>query len=209
MNKLYNYLTSHPIIYKLSIAVYFILILVILVFYKSIFIDQNVSFYTYSTIVQGFLALVAFLGTVTIFKIQLIENEAQKISIGLEEGVKMYKGIEVHSYSWIGMMNVCQAILENKDSQWQIQQIRSGYDKLCKLRDEKSPIRSEMVDFSLFSFINIIMALIGIPLSKLFISQNLLFIGAIYLLINVTFSFVSIRSAFKLIRKCLGYSFFI
>lgn len=182
-------------------------VLIILYFYKIIFSNQNVSYYLFSTIVQGFLALVGFLGALTVFKIQLIENEAQKISAGLEESVKMYRGVIVHSYSWIEMMGECSYILDDKNSQWQIPQIKSGYEKLCKLRDEKSPIRNSMVDFSIVTFVNIFIALLGIVLSTAFISNCLYFINTVYSFITIILSFYSVINAFGVIRSSLGYSY--
>jgi len=202
----YNYISQKQKFFRfLANSFFFLICVFLLIFYKSIFSDQNVSFYTFSTIVQGFLALIAFLGAVAVFKLQLIENEAQKISNGLESSVRDYRGVVVHSYSWIEMMNACSKILENKDFSNNV--ISSGYEKLCRLRDEKSPIRSKMVDFSLASLVNIVVALLGIPFSKLLTVHGLVFIDAIYIVFNITLSYASTLSAFRLIRLCLGYSF--
>jgi hypothetical protein len=194
---------------SLYLGILLLIIFAILLFcsYPTVFSDQNVSYYVYSTVVQGFLALIGFLGAVSVFKLQLIENEAQKISAGLEDTVKMYKGVEVHSYSWIEMMNVCEEIIQDKNSQWQLQQIKSGCDKLFKLRDEKSPVRNSMIDLSLISMINIILALFGMPLSRLFIVENLFFINYIYMMVIFTLSIYSAINAVQVIRYCVGYSF--
>ena len=52
----------------------------ILKFYVEVFSDQNLAYYLFSTIVQGFLALVGFLGAVAIFKIQLLESDMTSIT---------------------------------------------------------------------------------------------------------------------------------
>jgi len=205
---LYNFISHKSKIFTyIADSLFFIVVVILLCFYKGVFIDEAVTFYTFSTIVQGFLALVGFLGALTIFKIQLIESEAQKISNGLEVSVKMYNGIKVHSYSWIEMMNACCAILQNKESNFQVEDIKTGYGKLCTLRDEKSPIRNSMVSFSLITMVNIVIALLGIPLSKLFVSSELFLVNTIYTLITLGLSYYSIKGAFKVIRSCLGYSF--
>lgn len=207
-SNLYNYVLGSSTRLTKLIDCLFILMIILLLFYsKAVFSDQNVAFYTFSTIVQGFLALVGFLGAFTIFKIQLIENEAYKISTGLESSVKMYNGEITHSYSWIEMMNECSKILDNEASQWKLVEITSGYQKLCKLRDEKSPIRNTMVDFSLITIVNIIIALLGILLSKIFISNTLFLVNGFYVSLSLCLSYISIKIAFKLIRSCLGYSF--
>jgi hypothetical protein len=205
---LYNFISRKSKFFTILADVLFIAGVVILfIFYKDVFKNQNVLFYTYSTIVQGFLALIGFLGALAIFKIQLIENEAQKVSSGLEHSVEMYKGREVHSYSWGEMVNACSHILSNKESQWQITEIQSGYDKLCKLRDEKSPVRNNMVDFSIITMVNIMISLFGILLSNVFISNELYLTNAFYSLLALCLSFISIKGAFSLIRSVLGYSF--
>lgn len=205
---LYNYISSKSVFFtRLADGLFAVIIVVTFIFYRDIFGNINSSFYTFSTIVQGFLALVAFLGTLTVFKIQLIETEAQKVSAGLESSLEMYKGKEVYSYSWIESMNLCNSILSNKESNWQIAEITSGYNKLCKLRDEKSPIRNTMVDFSIVTMVNIMIALIGISLSPLFISKGLFLTNGFYTLLVLSLSFYSIKAGFKVIRSCLGYSF--
>lgn len=205
---LYNYISMNQKKITTFMDILFLVVIIIMFFYyKNIFNDENVSFYLFSTIVQGFLALVGFLGALTVFKIQLIENEAQKISTALESSVEMYHGTISRSYSWIEMMNESSKILEDSRSQWRLGEIKSGYAKLCKLRDEKSPIRNIMVDFSLITMVNIMVALFGILLSKIFISNELFLSNTFYALLALSLSYISIKIAFKLIRSCLGYSF--
>jgi len=207
---LYNYILQNKKFY--TIAIYLILALVsfyIFCNYQKIILgnDINVFYYTFSTIVQGFLALIGFLGALSVYKLQLIETEATKVAVGLEESVTLYKGSTVNSYSWIEMMNQCGFILQNKESNWQVDKIKAGYEKLCKLRDDKNSIRNTMLDFSIVSIINIIFALIMLPLSKILISNNLLLLSTILLLVNILLSLFSAKNAINVIRKCLGYGF--
>ena len=204
---LYNYISGRPKFLYLANFSFFLAIVILLYFYKDVFSDQNIAFYTFSTIVEGFLALVGFLGAITIFKIQLIENEAQKISDGLEIIVLQYKGVVASSFSWIEMMNACSNILDDKNSNYHIDEIKSGFEKLCRLRDEKSPIRNTMVDFSLITLVNVMVALIGILFSKILISNGLFLANAIYTLITLCLAFYSVKMAFKVIRFGMGYSF--
>jgi hypothetical protein len=205
---IYNYISQNWSFFNKTMNVLlFVVACLLLYFNKDIFNDPNVSFYAFSSVVQGFLALVGFLGAVTIFKIQLIENDAQKVSTGLEGFVKDYNGIIVHTYSWSDMINACEIILNNENNTLGRVGIKNGYDKLCNLRDQKSPIRNSMVDFSLLSMVNIMIALLGIPLAKLFITKELFILNALLVLIVMILSFICIRGAFKVIRFSVGYSF--
>ncbi len=181
-----------------------------IIYFKDSLISNNdvsVFYYTFSTIVQGFLALVGFLGGVSIYKLQLIENEATKISDNLKEDIALYKGSIVFTYSWIETMNECSLILSNKDSNWKINEINSANTKFCKLRDEKNSIRNTIIDFSIVSMINIMFALINLSLSKILITKELLEFALLFLIINIIFSFFSAKVAISVIRKCLGYGF--
>jgi len=206
----YNYISKKSKLFTfLANSFFFIAVGILMYFYKNIFNDQNTSFYTFSTIVQGFLALIGFLGTVIIFRLQLIENDAQSTSDNLKPFVRDYRGLLTDSYSWIEMMNECEKISEIPDklNSFYSSKIKVGYERLSKLNKEKSSIRNMMVDFSLLSLINIVLALIGIPLSRFLIIHSFILADGIYLIINITLSYASVLSAFRLIRSCLGYSF--
>ncbi len=210
-NGLYNYSCQNKkIISFILYLILAILYLYILWNYKGLISNSDLSvfYYSFSTIVQGFLALVGFLGSLSVYKLQLIETEASKVSQGLEPSIAMYKGEHVaRTYSWIEMMNECGYILDNKESNWEIDKVRSGHEKFIKLRDEKNSVRNSMLDFSVMSMVNIIFALIMLPLSKLLITNNLLFWSVALLLINVSLSLFSAKKAISVIRKCLGYGF--
>ncbi|MFA7290327.1 MAG: hypothetical protein WC055_15740 [Melioribacteraceae bacterium] len=169
--------------------------------------DISVFYYTFSTIVQGFLALVGFLGAVSIYKLQIIENQASKISSSLEESIALYKGPIAYTYSWIETMNECGYILDNKENNWKINEITSAHSKMCNLRDEKDSIRNVIVDFSIISMVNIMFALINLPISKILVINNLLQLAVLFLVINIILSFFSAKIAISVIRKCLGYGF--
>lgn len=208
---LYNYiLQKKRLLGFILYSVLFISYSYILCNYKVIISNNDLSvfYYTFSTIVQGFLALVGFLGALSVYKLQLIETEASKVSLGLEPTVALYKGEHiVRTYSWIEMMNQCGHILENKESNWEIDKVRSGYEKFTKLRDEKDTVRNTMLDFAVISMINIIFALIMLPLSKVLISNDLLLLSVVLLLMSISLSLFSAKKAISVIRKCLGYGF--
>ncbi len=88
-----------------------------------------------------------------------------------------------------------------------VEALRIGADTLEQKQKEKSDLRSLVVDFSLLSFINIFIALIGIPFSRFYVAHEAYLSLAIYVLINLILSFVSVIFAFRLIKSSLGYTF--
>ncbi|MCK9578211.1 hypothetical protein M0R01_01800 [bacterium] len=203
---IYNEISKYGKIKHFEIAFLLIITFLSFYFYKNLFSNINASFYILSSIIQGFLALIGFLGTVTIYKLQLIENEAEKVSSGLEEFIINYNGTEVRSYSWIEMMNTCKKILDNPNNT-STTGIKKGYERLCELQNQKQPIQKSMVDFSLLSMVNVIISLMGIPLSSFFIENRLICLNAILIIIVFLLSYYCIKGSFKTIRKSVGYSF--
>ncbi len=127
---LYNYILQNKKIFSLGIFLLLFGAIFCVIYYGNDLIsrgDISAFYYTFSTIVQGFLALVGFLGAVSIYKLQIIENEASKISSSLEESIALYKGPVAYAYSWIETMNACGLILENKDSYFKINEITSAH----------------------------------------------------------------------------------
>lgn len=190
---------------------FFVILMVLIALSKKIFDDQNVSFYTFSTIVQGFLALIGLLGTVVVFRLQLIEQETEKISNILVSTLNFFIPVRVHEYSLSALMIESKKILDNKkheeESPGPYYHLETMFSNLENLGEQKTTIRNTMVDFSIVSLTNITVALLGLPLSKLFILNGWIPWLGVYLTINLTLSFFSVLAAFRIIRKCLGYSF--
>lgn len=205
---LYNYYTSH----KKSLDILtFILIVLILVFsllyYKDVFSDQNLSYYLYSTIVQGFLSLLGFLGALAIFKIQLLENEISQVADSIREPMRLHRVTTIDGYSSIEIMNEAEKIIQDKNVNINVNEIIVGYNRIKKVFTEKSDIRKSMVDFAMWSFINVSFALLGLLYSKTLIVNALYFFAGVYPVINICISLASLIMALILIRRILGYSF--
>lgn len=205
---IYNQISNNPKFFRRSfIILTFLFLTAFATQYKNVFSDQNVSFYTFSTIVQGFLALIGFLGTVVIFKLQLIENNAQSVRDGLVIFLKDYNGNIAYTYSWIEAMNTVKDLNQGGNLSMHAEQLKNGCNKLEQYSEEKSNLRKIMIDFSVISLINISVALVGLPFSKYLLFNNLYLVNSIYMLFNIGLSISSVFLAIKLIRSSLGYSF--
>lgn len=202
---IYNFLNKkRKIIIPVSTGLYIILITLIIINSETIS-DQNLYYYIFSTIVQGFLSLIALLGTVVIFKIQLLENEMSNVAANSVKSIQGPLAMDnAHLLSPTEMMSeLGKRISISSDTSENI--FKTIHDKLQKINLEKGELRTKMVDFSIISFINIAIALIGMPLSKLI--RNCDYFSICYMILNINLSIYSLFYAFRLIRSSLGYSF--
>lgn len=112
---MYNFFSQHRTVFKYAFWVAVFIITGLLFYFASdIFKIENVYFYTSSSIVQGFITLVALLGAVVVFKVQLEDQAMQKLSDGVEVFVGYYHGNAAKMYTPTQMMNACEKILEMK-----------------------------------------------------------------------------------------------
>lgn len=207
-NGIYNFLTKKFFKIKIASSIVVLALIVLLVIEaNNIFLDQNLYYYIFSTIVQGYLALVSFLGAVVIYKLQIAENSLNSINERLKGPAKYFKGAPAESFSVEEMMQLGKEMTSRTEKSFYENTVEKGYIEMDKILKEKKDIRSKMVDFSLLSFFNVGMGLIGLLISKLFLSTNLYPYAGIYLVINITLSFISMFYAFSVIRKTLGYDF--
>lgn len=174
--------------------------------------DKDLYYYTFSTIAQTFLGLVAFLGSVCVFKLQILETEALTVQERLREPLSHFFGIsQVGDMTWVEMKDKGLS-MEGKDSA----DMRQVIIKVCSNRMEQIDgsrrlLRSSVVDFGLLSFLNVGLALIGLPLTRIFageaVSSLVGTLGLIYLLLNIALSIFSLFTAFRIVRKTFGYDF--
>lgn len=202
----YNLIVKKPLIEKIFWLSFFVISIILIYNAKSI-ANENLYYYSFSTIVQGFLSLVALLGAVVIYKIQLLENEMIKITIEFSKTSQAIFVPRCNLSSPIELMNSLQLqITSFKEVNRPCDIISVFHEKLNSINNQKSEIRTDLVDFSLFSFVNVGLALINLSLSKLLMSSYPYFVEGC-LLVNIFLSLYSLKLALSLIKKSVGYSF--
>lgn len=204
---MYNFFSRHKhLIYKISLAIeFFIIFLLFYFFAPKVFQDSNVFFYTLSTIVQSFIALVAFLGTVVVFKIQVEDQAMQRLSDNVEDSVGNYDG-DASIYTPNQMMNACERIInEEKRDFGDKNFIKKYYSKMKETLSSRNRARKQMVDFALASFLNVAAALVAVVFTPIFVKYW--FIGGIILTANIVFSTIILVMAMGIVRITLGYDF--
>lgn len=205
---MYNFLTQHKkaikiIIWSSSLSVTALLIY----FAPNIFKNENVYFYTSSTIAQGFIALVAFLGSVVVFKVQLEDQAMQKLSDGIEFSVAFYHGSATKTYTPTQMMNACKEILakENENYGNNKDLMKKISDKMTETLASRGETRNKMVDFAIVSFLNVSVAMISLLFTPILAKSW--YVGGILLSANVYFSIFSLSRALGVVKSTMGYSF--
>ncbi len=214
---LYNYLSQHSTRrFKILVIILCLsLVGLITLFADKVFSDQNLYYYTFSTIVQGFLALVAFLGAVVIYKLQIIESDLDKISNNLYLYIRVFPPFSESVegvYSWVEIMNEGEKIINSQENKTgmhsdSVKKAEIYLNKLRNLSSDRGGIRTKMVDFSLFSFLNVGFSLISMTITRFFVEQELFYLGEAFIIIGILASCFSLFLAFKIIRAVLGYSF--
>jgi hypothetical protein len=205
---LYNFISSRKKIFSVIAVVVLVGILgSVLNFYPEVFADQNLSYYLFSTVVQGFLALVGVLGAVALFKLQNVENEINNTMSFILPVAVIFRGAIANGYSSTQMIDEIEKVLGRKETLPERGLLQNAYDKLKSASNEKSSVRSTMVDFSLWSFITVLLALLGIPFTKLLIFYNLYFLTALYCITDISLSIGALFAAFVMIKRTLGYTY--
>lgn len=210
---LYNYFSRHNTkrFKALALTFFTFLSLLILLHYDKIFKDQNLYFYTFSTIVQGYLALVGFLGAVVIYKLQILETDLNNLRDQNRPDMEYFRGVAGKGFSWIESMSESEKIVndhpEHDGSKAERERVAVRFKRFKELSKEKNIIRRKAVDFSLLSFLNVGFSLVSIMLSKFLVVNDLYILGFILVIVAITISILSMFSAIHIIRIVMGYSF--
>lgn len=201
---MYNFLSRHRKVIKwvIWVAIFFTGG-ILLYFSPCIFSKENVYFYTLSTIVQGFVALVAFLGAVVVFKIQLEDQAMQKLSDNIEDVIDEYDSA-ARTYTPTQMMSACEKIIREKDKEDTVF-IRRFYGKMKETSQSRDEARNAMVDFATISLFNVAVALLSLLFTPILITYWR--VGGVLLVTNVALSIFSLSLALQVVRRAIGYKF--
>jgi hypothetical protein len=202
---IYNFITKHRKIFKIIFCLIVIFVcLESYIFRQTIFIDATPYFYIFSTIAQGFVALVAFLGAVIIFRLQLYENEMEKVSEAAKILLHSFSLPEERAaFSPVEIFGKCSYIIN--DLKTEHPQLRIVYNKMEEILKQKGRIRNQMVDFTIISFINISLALINLLFPTIY--KIFPIVGYSMTIFNIGFSIFSLFFAWRVVRSAVGYTY--
>ncbi len=176
--------------------------LLIAYFRTTIFSDASVYYYTSSTIVQGFIALVAFLGAVVVFKLQLYETEMQDYTSFIKPYLHQHRGQISSTYSPFEARDESRKILEGVDTM-HFAQIKDFVNKVDNIAGKQVELRRRMSVFVIVSFTNVTIALLSLLLAPILVDTPN--IGGLLMVVNVYLSIFSLYKAWRVVRSTLGY----
>lgn len=204
---MYNFLSKYRKILKyIAYALIFVVTILIFYFAPLIFTEPDVYFYALSSIVQGFIALVALLGAIVVFKVQLEDQAIQRLSDGVEKFVRYYRGEATGTYTPTQMVNACKEILDEKTDHGNKDYIKKVYEKMKETLASRNEARNRMVDFAVISFFNVSIAITVLLFTPVLIDRYW-YIGGLLLYVNICLSIFSLYKALEVVRSTMGYSF--
>lgn len=169
---------------------------------RVIFTEVELYYYANSTIVQGFIALVAFLGSFVLFKLQLLENAMQQLTDQVATYVAESQGAAALTYSPSEMMAACGEISSAASMTVSKPIIDKTFVKMSAIHQSKTEIRAMMVQFVFSASLNVTIALVNILFSPVF--AELWILGGIMLTSSVAYSIFNLYKAWQMVQATLG-----
>lgn len=126
--------------------------------------DSYVYYYSYSTIVQGFVALVAFVGALAIFKLQRDQDAKQRLGNEVFPFVHRIMGDSVIGISLDELIDMCEPMAKEPSGHPDRQKIKEIYLKISLVVESQRLMTIYLKRFSIVCLWDIGIALVGIPL---------------------------------------------
>ncbi len=187
--------------------VYVLLSLIFLVLlavssYKNILITENVLFWTFSTIVQAFVGLLALLGMTGIFKLQSLDAALNQILEANMFLVQYFKGSSAQAYiqeKAIAELNKISK--ETHDaSEIQLSRVKIVSRKLNDIIEKRKTIRNNVLNFTGRTIFVVLFSLVSLPITPILSRE---YLGLPFLVIAVMLSLYSLTSTIRLMRALL------
>ncbi len=186
-----------------------IIILSILLFIISFIFKFKPSidtlFWTFSTIAQSLLALIAFVGVLALFKLQKVNIEQSRLCEIARLYVRNFKGTEADGYSANEIEEACNEIAPHSDEQHpgsivQLAEIRRLQPRLNKLSSRVSEIKNYVASFLVIVISATSLSLILLPLSA---PLNVVYLGSSGLITTIILSVWAILKGYSLAKHLL------
>jgi multisubunit Na+/H+ antiporter MnhG subunit len=169
-------------------------------------LNQEILFWTFSTIAQTFGAILALIGALSIFKMQILQNDFRNLINELRKWnfiEKPNKETDEELYNRFKKItkdNLLQkAFLDNQITQSKCDKMLL---KLEKYKENLMPdLKNKILVFSIINIIIIFSCLIGLIITYS-LSSNIS--GFIFLILILLLCFFSLISSIKIIKYCLS-----
>lgn len=178
------------------------LILLGIILYKKFIISEDALFWTFSTIVQSFVALLALLGMVAIYRLQSLEGELSHLCETTRSYVEYFKGPPARAYTHEEIITECKKISEGSliVSGVEINHIKRTTERLNQIIGHKKKIRVDIHDFIEITIFIIFISLVFLPWTPVIAKHGS---GLFFLIIVLISAIYSLLSAMRLIKTIL------
>lgn len=158
---------------KITIYIAFLIIVIVMgyIFYFTKNIkDQTFYYYLFSSIIQGFLALVGVLGAAVIYKMQLIENNLNLVKEKSINFIRMHINGSYDEYSWkVVKIEIEKQLQESPENL----NYKDMSHKFNDLSEHLELIKNDIIQFSSVTFVTVAIAFLGLPLSNFLLTEEL------------------------------------
>ncbi len=185
--------------------VYFVIILIFIAvsMWRDIKISEDVLFWTFSTVVQAFMALIALLGMVGIYKLQVINNEIDKTVELIRMTVQYFRGLRAQGYSREEIIMHCNRISqeEHPGSSGELSIMQAVNKKFGNLLDKEKEIKKNVIYFATYTVFIVYLSLFFLSWTDNIIVNNLF--SRFTLVIVIILSLFSLIMGLNLLRRIL------
>ena len=192
-------------VFLLSLSIFLIsLIAFDISFLTSARLPIDTLFWTFSTVAQALLALIAFVGVLAIFRLQAVSSELASFCENIRSQVKNFEGT-ADTYTHKEIIEACKKWAEknNEDhlgSVVQLTDIRRITPKIKDLEIKLGYIKERILNFALVVIITTATALIFLPLAPLL---NIIYLNYSALVIVIILSLWVLYLAYSLTKSLL------
>ena len=187
--------------------VYFSLFLIFAVLlavslYRNIVIRESVLFWTFSTIVQAFVGLLALLGMIGIFKLQSLDAALNQICEINRSLVFYFRGSSAKFYTQEEMIAELNKISEETlaGSENELNKVKGVSRKLNEMIEKRKIIRNNVLNFTGRTIFVVLLCLVSLPITPILSRE---YLGLPFLVITIILSLYSLISTIWLMRALL------
>ncbi|MDD5251848.1 MAG: hypothetical protein PHT12_04425 [Patescibacteria group bacterium] len=171
-------------------------------------IGENAFLYFFSSVAQSLLALVGVIGAVVVFRMQLIEMEAERCAERMTDELSIWSSKFTGTDKWAAI-DVAQELDNSCRDEKTVASIlnaaRPHRLRLETLKIDKSDLRNNLVDFVLVTFITTASAFGCVLATQLFVRYPRLgTVAAMSVLMLVCYSLLF---GWRVVKSVVGYSY--
>ena len=191
---------------KILLAVLVVILVIVLCSAPYIFTAKELYYNFANAIIQGFLALIAFLGTVVVFKVELENRALEDLASQIKKNLAFYHELigNVGLMTPTQVRDACQQVLDSRQDNGDRNLIEMYKKKMNETIESSLDAKEQMMNLATMVFLNTLLALVILLLSQQL--ANSWQVGAGLVVLSTVISTVSLLNGIQLLRRAIGYS---